>query len=169
MAGRAALPELVWVLKVVAFVARGQQVASRQAEPLGPALQLQARRAVQRAWAQPEAPQKLPQRPRALEVEAQQVPPEKPASQQQVLEPEVRAAQLEERQEHQQRSVRQAVAAQPLRPRPSPAFQLQRRIQRQTRLLLVPGWYAALSRRHPRGLNWSESFSPQHRNQAEGR
>jgi len=76
MAGRAALPELVWVLKVVAFVARGQQVASR--------------------WAQPEAPQKLPQRPRALEVEAQQVPPEKPASQQQVLEPEVRAAQLEQ-------------------------------------------------------------------------
>src|SRR6266446_6974489 len=118
MAGRAALPELVWVLKVVAFVARGQQVASRQAERLGPALQLQARRAVQRAWAQPEAPQKLPQRPRALEVE--------------------------ERQEHQQRSVLQAVAAQPLRPRPSPAFQLQRRIQRQTRLLLVPGWCAAL-------------------------
>src|SRR5437016_6164206 len=168
MAGRAALPELVWVLKVVAFVARGQQVASRQAEPLGPALQLQARRAVQRARAQPEALQKLPQRPRALEAEAQQVPPEKPASQQQ-LEPEVRAAQLEQRLEHQQRSVLQAVAAQLLRPRPSPAFQLQRRIQRQTRLLLVPGWYAALSRRHPRGLHWSESFSPQHRNQAEGR
>jgi hypothetical protein len=56
----------------------------------------------------------------ALEAEAEQrqVPLQTPASQQQVLEPEVLAAQLEERLEHQQRPVLQFSAARLLRPYP---------------------------------------------------
>jgi len=49
MAGRAERPELVWALKVLALVAQGQQVASRQPEALGPALERQGKWMVQEA------------------------------------------------------------------------------------------------------------------------
>jgi len=49
MAGRAERPELVWAQKVLALVAQGPQVASRQPEALGPVLERQAKWMVQRA------------------------------------------------------------------------------------------------------------------------
>jgi hypothetical protein len=61
---------------------------------------------------------RLAQGQQALEAEWQQVPLEAPASQQQVLEPEVLAAQLQERLEHPQQPVLQVSAAQLLRPSP---------------------------------------------------
>jgi hypothetical protein len=60
----------------------------------------------------------LVQGQQALEEEQQQVPLETPASQRKAREPEVLAAQLEERLEHRQQPVPQVSAARLLRPYP---------------------------------------------------
>jgi hypothetical protein len=49
MAGRAERPEPVWAQKVLALVAQGQQVASRQPEARQPVLERQTEWMVQRA------------------------------------------------------------------------------------------------------------------------
>jgi hypothetical protein len=49
MAGRAERPELVWAREVLALVARGRQVASRQPEAPAPVLEGQAKWMAQRA------------------------------------------------------------------------------------------------------------------------